>query len=337
MPQKAERESPVTSWFRTMREWHRPLAWFAAAMAGLAVVSSIGYLLDPRTLSGASIWAKPLKFSVSFFAYAVTLGWMISKLQQPRPRTLGWWSGTVLAGASMLEMTAITLQVVRGRQSHFNVSTPFDAAVYSVMGVLVFVIYLCTLVVAGVLVASPMADRAAGWAVRSGLGIGIAGLSVGFLMVVPTAAQTSDPRTSLLGAHSVDVADGGPGLPFLGWSTTGGDLRVAHFIGMHGLQLLPLLAVVLGLAPRTARLAERTRVHLVLLAAFAYAGAYALTLWQALRGQPLTAPDPVTLIAAVGLLSVVVIGAGAVAVANRRNAAGAAVTTRADPQTLSVR
>lgn len=300
----------MTMMWRTVRGWHPPLAWFAVAMAALAVISLIGYVVDPRILVGVPIWAKPLKFAISFGVYAVTLAWMLSLLRRPRPRALGRRAGTVLAVASTLEMTAIVLQVVRGRQSHFNEATPFDAAVYATMGVQVVVIFSCTLVVAIALVLTPLADRAITWAVRLGLGICLAGLSVGFLMVVPRAAQLQGGGTTI-GAHSVGVADGGPALPFLGWSTTGGDLRIAHFIGMHALQALPLLALALTVVPATARLAERTRVHIVLLAAAGYAGVVALTLWQALRGQPVTAPDATT-VAAGALLAAVVVAAAAI-------------------------
>jgi hypothetical protein len=108
-------------------------------------------------------------------------------------------------------------------------------------------------------------------------------MSVGVVMVVNQG-------------HAVGVADGGPGLPLLGWSTTGGDLRIGHFVGMHALQGLPLLAGLLSLRGRALDASLRLRV--VLVAAAAYAAAVVLVTWQALRAQPLLAPDGLTLAAA---------------------------------------
>ena len=67
-----------------------------------------------------------------------------------------------------------------------------------------------------------------------------------------------------------------------------------HFVGMHALQALPLLAWLLSL-PRLG-LDERTRSRLVTTGAAGYLGLVGLLLWQALRGQPLLAPDLVTLV-----------------------------------------
>ncbi len=308
--------APTALW-RTIRAWHPPLAYFAVAMILLAVVSTVGYVVDPRILVGVPIWAKPLKFSISFALYALTLAWMLSLLERPRLRTLGRRAGNLVATASSVEMAAIVLQVVRGQQSHFNKTTPFNAAVYATMGVTIVVIFVCTLLVAVALAMTPLLARAVTWAVRLGLGICVAGMSVGFLMVIPRTSQLQN-HSGIIGAHSVGVADGGPSLPFLGWSTTGGDLRIAHFIGLHGLQALPLLALTLSLLPATARLTERTRVQTVFLAAAAYMGVVVLTLWQALRGQPLTSPDATTLVAAGTLLAVIALGAVAVGYDARR-------------------
>jgi hypothetical protein len=107
-------------------------------------------------------------------------------------------------------------------------------------------------------------------------------------------------------------------LPLVGWSTTGGDLRIAHFVGMHALQGLPLLAAALG---ALGRFDELTRMRIVQVAAAAWTGLVVLLTGQALRAQPLLAPDATTL-AALGALVVGTASALAVAlVAARRHGA----------------
>lgn len=307
--------------FRTVRGWHGPLAWFGLVMAGLALVSLVGYFVDDRVLVGMPIWAKVLKFSVSFGLYAVTLGWMLAQVQRPLWRRIGWWAGTGFVVVSLLEVGAITLQTVRGVQSHFNNGTPFDSQVFTAMGVLVAVIYTFTLVIAVALLVSPMRDRPFAWALRLGIAIAVAGLSVGFLMLQSTPEQLAlGEAATISGAHSVGVSDGGPALPVVGWSTTGGDLRISHFIGMHALQAIPLLAVGLAMFA-SGRLTERTRLQIVLLGSLAYAGMFLLTLWQAQRGQPLLAPDAATLAALGALVAVTVIGAAFIARSSRASSA----------------
>lgn len=277
---------------------HRPLLWFAGAMVLFALVCAGGLLIDDRTLVGAPIWSKPLKFAVSFVAYALSLAWMLSLL--PHARRAGWWAGTVVAVAGAVEMVLITLQVVRGTRSHFNQATPFDATVFRLMGLTVVVLWVAALVVAVLLLRARILDRATAWAVRLSSLIALAGAAVGFLMVRPTPEQRAAENPPVVGAHSVGVPDGGPSMPVTGWAATGGDLRVAHFFGMHALQLLPLLLLVLTvLAPRFGHLADdRIRLRLVVTAAGAYAAAFVLLTWQALRGQPLLEPDGLTLAAA---------------------------------------
>ena len=158
--------------------------------------------------------------------------------------------------------------------------------------------------------------------------IAVGGLSVGFLMLSATPEQLAAPSPTLSGAHAVGVADGGPGLPLLGWSTTGGDLRVGHFLGMHALQALPLLAIALA-SPLGRGLSEPTRLRVVLLAATAYAGLVLLTVWQALRGQPLVAPDVATLAALAALVAVT--GAGAVLIVRSHRAGHRAHRPTATP------
>lgn len=293
--------------------WHRPLMLFAAAMSVLAVVSAVGTAVDDRVLVGAPIWAKPLKFSVSFVAYCVTLAWMLSLLT--RWRRTGWWAGTVVTATSAVEMAIIVLQVVRGERSHFNVGSSFDQVLFGVMGATIAVLWIGTLVIALLLFRGVATDRAGAWAIRLGAVLALIGAGLGFLMTRPTPEQRATMArgtVDVIGAHSVGVPDGGPSMPLTGWSTTGGDLRIPHFVGMHALQALPLLLLVLlALAPRCARLRhEGVRLRLVLVGAGGYAAVLGLVTWQALRGQPLTHPDGLTLGAAASVVVAGCLGVG---------------------------
>lgn len=276
---------------------HRPLMVMAAAMTAVAVVALVGLVVDARVLNGAPIWLKPLKFAVSLALYGITWAWLMSL--RPRPSRLLWWAGTVIAAASAVEMVVLLTQVVRDRASHFNVSTPLDATLFSIMGMTVAVLWVATLVAALLIVFERLGHPAERWAIRTGVGISLVGLALGGLMIgMPSGIE------GYAGAHSVGVVDGGPGLPVTGWSTEGGDLRVPHFVGMHALQALPLLALGLRASARRWPVlsGEGVRTRLVLVAATLYAGLTALVTWQALRGQPLLEPDGTTLAAAGALV-----------------------------------
>jgi hypothetical protein len=152
-------------------------------------------------------------------------------------------------------------------------------------------------------------DRALRSALRWGAGLAVVGMYVATLMFTATPAQEAvleaNGKFSTFGAHSVGVEDGGPGLPVVGWSTVGGDLRIPHFVGIHALQVLPLVAFGLLLLARRYRVLESdvVRRRLVRTTGAGYAGLIALLTWQAERGQSIVHPDFRTLAAATGLLA----------------------------------
>ncbi|MFE6688829.1 hypothetical protein ACFVFQ_20445 [Streptomyces sp. NPDC057743] len=249
---------------------YRSLLAFSWAMVALAVVSAVGLLVDDRVLLGAPIWLKPLKFSVSLAAYGLTLAWMLSRRSGPS-RTATWAARTVVATA-LIEMVIIVGQTVRGRPSHFDVATPLDRTLFRTMGGSIAVLWIATLVIAILLFRTQLGDRATTWAIRLGAAIALVGLALGGLMLLPTPEQHAQQAAGLLptaiGAHSVGVPDGGPTLPLTGWSATGGDLRIPHFVGMHALQALPLfLYGIEALARRRPRLRDE-RVRSLRLAGF---------------------------------------------------------------------
>lgn len=303
----------MTSLLSRVSTWHRPMMWTAGVMAGLAVVSLGGLVLDERILLGAPIWLKPFKFAVSIAAYCVTWAWLLTLVQ--RGRRLANRVSTGIVVIMVVEYAIIVAQVVRGRASHFNASTPLDATLFSIMGASIAALWTATLVLTILLVRTKIADPAARWAIRLGALMSLVGIGLGALMVGPTGEQVRSMQDGtfegFVGAHSVGVSDGGPSMPITGWSTTGGDLRIPHFVGMHALQALPLFALLLGLlATRFVRLrSDVVRMRLVLVAGSGYAGLVALVTWQALRGQPLIRPDSWTLLALAALVAAVAVAA----------------------------
>ncbi|ROP48262.1 MULTISPECIES: hypothetical protein [unclassified Rathayibacter] len=292
---------------------HRPLLVLAAAMAVGVLACLVLLLVDPRELGGQPLWAKPLKFCLSIAVYALTLAWLIGLVPERR-RRLARILGSIAVAGLAIEMVVIGGAAAVGVTSHFNVTTPLHSALWAAMAVSIVVVWLVTLVLAALLARVPLGDPSLTLAVRAGLVIGLVGMALAFLMTGPTASQLSDYQ-GVVGAHAVGVDDGGAGLPLLGWSTTGGDLRIPHFLGMHALQGLPLLAFALArLATRVRLLGDATlRLRLVALAALAWSALVALTCWQALRGQSIVAPDALTL-AVGGAVALALVIAGVVAV-----------------------
>jgi len=304
---------------RAVSTWHRPLTWFAGMMVLWGIVCAVGLIIDPRTIAGEQVWAKPFKFTISLSLYAVTLAWMLSLVRGPKLHLAGWWAGTIGAAASLIEIVVISTQVIRGTSSHFNISTPLDARLYAIMGSGAVIMYCATLVIGAALAFfTALPDRPLTWALRCGLIIGMAGLSVGFLMVMPTTQQLAQGVPQTFGSHSVGGDDTTGGLFFLGWNTEHGDLRIAHFVGMHALQILPLLALLLGTITR-GRLREKDRICVVLLGAASWGSITVLVLWQALRGQSLIHPDALTWTSTAALLGIGIAAAATVFDSARRH------------------
>jgi len=274
--------------------WHRPLLWLTVAMAAVAVAALVGLAVDPRVITGAPLWAKPLKFAISVGLYAVTLSWLIGLLPaaKTRSRRLAWWAGTIAAVFLVVEMVIIVGAAAAGLTSHFNVSTAFHAALWSVMAASIVTVWVAAVPIAVLLLRADLGDPARALAIRAGLLIALVGMGLAFLMTGPTAAQLDDYQ-GIVGAHTVGVADGGPSLPLLGWSTVAGDLRIPHFVGMHALQVLPLAALLLeGLARRLPALARPLARRGILRALVGlYLGVLALVTGQALAGQSIVAPS----------------------------------------------
>ncbi len=296
-----------------VKRYHRGLLALATASALIAIVSAVGILVDPRILTGVPIWLKPFKFGFSIAIYGFTLAWILSVM--PRRSRVAEWAGTTIFVTMALELAVVVTQVVRGTTSHYNQTTPFNAALWQVMGTSIMIFSLAHLFIGVVALRQRIPDPVAVAAIRWGMGLSLLGMAAAVPMTLPSQAPGTP---GISGAHSVGVADGAPGLPITGWSTTGGDLRIGHFVGLHALQALPLLAYLLGRF-FGGRLDVRTRVRLVLVTGIAYGILVVLLTTQALRGQSLVRPDMVSGVEFVGLLAATVLAAGVVLGRGRRS------------------
>jgi hypothetical protein len=261
-------------WFNSPPLTAASLLMFAAFLCALA-----GMYLDPRTITGAPAWLKPAKFGISTTIYTGTLAWLFGYITVwPRFKQA---MGGVIAAVVVLEVAIIDVQAARGTTSHFNVGTVVDAVLWGIMAVAILALWLASVGVVVALFRQRFADPAWGWALRLGMLISVIGAALGGVMTRPTPAQAESlarhERVVAVGAHTVGAPDGGPALPVVGWNSQHGDLRVPHFFGLHGLQIIPLFA---WLAQR-----RRTPAGIFVFAA-GYLTLMALLTWQALAGRP---------------------------------------------------
>jgi hypothetical protein len=171
----------------------------------------------------------------------------------------------------ILEIGVILYQASSGVRSHFNNDTPLDQALFGVMGIMILINTVCMVIIfIRFMLKQPNLEILYLWGVRAGLFIFLVGSIVGSQMIGNHA-------------HSVGVSDGGPGIPFFNWSTEGGDLRIAHFMGLHALQILPICATLLK---DKVSFQHSTKRIILLVVALGYIGIMTFLWRQALSGTP---------------------------------------------------
>lgn len=246
----------------TLRYRNSDLFYFGLACLVSAVLFAILIRLTDTQVAGVNAWYKPLKFALSIGIFAWTMAWYTGYLPPSASISLYNWVLIILFG---LEILYIAIQAGRGQLSHYNVSSPFYSFMYFFMAAAATIVTIHTAYI-GLLFFAPTVVELPGhylWSIRAGFLLFVVFSFEGFLM-------GSAMR------HTVGAADGGSGIPLVNWSTRFGDLRVAHFVGMHALQVLPALSWYL-----------LKNSWLTLLAFLLYACLAAFILWQALQGKPL--------------------------------------------------
>lgn len=231
----------------------------------VCLLAALVFLLMTRLSSTqvyqVNAWYKPFKFAFSTFTLAWAMAWYCYYLPNFNVSAFNWSIIILLS----FEIIYIAIMASVGKQSHYNVSTPFYSLMFSLMAlaaslVTIYIAYM------GLLFFSqsfPSLPNYYVWGIRLGILIFVIFSFQGFAM---------GGRMS----HSVGLVNDNSNLFIVGWSRLVGDLRIAHFVGMHALQLLPVLAFYV-----------LKNSKLTLVVGLLYAALATFTLYQALQGKPL--------------------------------------------------
>jgi hypothetical protein len=232
--------SAVRAFFANLHAKDRLLSLFGWLLVASVPVFGVLGLTNAGAAHALLPWIKPVKFAMSFASFVWTVSLFLVALRIPAwQRRLARHAMVV---SIVLEMLALAGQAWRNAPAASL--NPVDFWLQQLTVAMVSVNTALTVwllvVFCGKRERIKIADAAQILAIRLSLIVFLAGNAVGGYMLAR-------------GSHTVGAADGGPGLPFVNWSTIAGDLRIAHFIAIHAIQIVPVFAwIVWKMAPRPA-------------------------------------------------------------------------------------
>lgn len=265
--------SAVRKFFRELDANDRVLSRLGWVLMLVIPVLAVFALFAGSSVQGVNPWIKPIKFALSFSNFAFTVSLLLLALQIPRWQLKA--ARFVIATTTSAEIFSLSTQAWRSSYPLSGHALPDGLVSWMnnnmVMGITAVVFWMFVLFCAG-RARNEMVDRPMVSAIRYSIVIFLLGNAVGGYMLAR-------------GSHTVGAVDGAPGLPFVNWSIVAGDLRIAHFIAIHAIQILPLFAYILS--QMTPIPAVKQRRIAVAALAMMVGGAVGATFVQAAMGRPL--------------------------------------------------
>lgn len=220
----------MLNFFKELSHRNPPLFYFGTLCWLFALLLLIPLYTSKTQVLGINAWIKPIKFFLSSAIFAWSMAWFLAYLPASIQINIYTW---VVILVLAFELIYISVQASLGQLSHFNISTSFHSTMFGLMGLAISIMTLWTGYIALLFFVEPVSLPAPYlWGIRLGL-----------LVFVIFAFQGGIMGSKL--AHTVGASDGGEGYAFVNWSKRHGDLRIAHFLGMHALQILPFCAYYL--------------------------------------------------------------------------------------------
>lgn len=251
----------IVGFIKELKIRNEYLFYFGLFCVILSIVCIILTKTTTTQVHGVNAWFKPFKFAVSIGLYSWTMAWYCDYLSDFNVTPFNWIVITLFG----IELIYIVFQASKGQLSHFNISTPTYSFLYSLMGIIAVLVTLYTAYIGLLFFTQSFPDLPSYyvWSIR---------LSILIFIVFSFEGGLMGSRMN----HSVGALNDNSNWWLVGWSKTVGDLRVSHFIGMHALQLLPLLSFYIF---------KNTKATIVI--SILYGLLATLTLVQALNGKPI--------------------------------------------------
>lgn len=213
--------------FKETIKRNKLLGTMGISFAVLSFILACYAFVNTEKVLGINSMIKPLKFALSTSVYAFTMAYLLYYVNnQNRVR----WYSILATFVMVFENGVITVQALRGKLSHFNKTSLIDGILYAMMGILIVWLTTATLVISLRFIFQKTYQINKPFALS---------IKLGLLLFVMFSFFGG--YMSIINSHNVGGKIGEVGLPFLNWSTLFGDLRVAHFFGIHSLQIIPLL------------------------------------------------------------------------------------------------
>ncbi len=244
-----------------------PLFWLGAAHLLIFLMLLTYFPLNNHVVLGINSVVKPMKFALSIWIYSWTMALILDGFEAKKKVKIYSWAAVV---AMCVEQIAITSQALRGELSHFNTMNAYGIILFAIMGVFIVTITLWTGYMAYLYIKQKRYNSSSAMVLSIKIGL------IYFVIFSLLGGYISG-----LKGHTVGESDGGEGIWFLNWSSLFGDLRVAHFFGIHSLQIIPLFTIGYEKLAKT-----DPSVKTVFLFSIIYLIYVLFTLYQGLTGIP---------------------------------------------------
>ena len=256
----------VNSAFSTESRWLSFSGWF---LVSLGLFHLVVWCVLGGSWEGPISWRKPILFGVSTGITLLSFGWIYGKI---RSRSYDRLIIPLFACSLIVEVVLITIQQWRGVPSHFNSSTPGNAAIDNWMTALITFASLVIVDLSIRCYSSMRGDDDTKLAIRSGVVFLLLSIAIGYAI-------------SFYGHHQIAV-DQDPGK-----YGKAGVTKFPHGLAIHAIQLLPASVFLL----RKAGSGKKARIMFLRFATASMATLLIFSLWQTLAGYARLQPNVVGL------------------------------------------